>query len=291
MALHVGTAAACLALLAPWCCSARSGIPGDAVIDKNIPYVTNAHPRQTLDLFRPADHGGRKLPLIVWIHGGAWRVGEKDWINVPYLVGRGFALASIDYRLSGDAPFPAQIRDCNAALNFLLDHAEAYGFDTNRVVIAGASAGGHLALLTGLARIEEFGARAFKPCAVIDFFGITDLAALSESITDPGTRADMDESTELLLGGPLSEIPEKGRKASPTTYIRGDNPPVLLLHGDKDWLVPIDQSRLMLDALRKAGVKSELIAIDGVGHDGPEFESPDTRRKVLAFLEDVLSAP
>ena len=262
--------------------------PEDTVMDKNIPYVTNAHPRQTFDLFRPADSAGKRLPLIAWIHGGAWRVGDKDWNNVKYLVGHGFAIASIDYRLSSDAIFPAQIQDCNAALNFLLDHADAYGFDTNRVVIGGASAGGHLALLLGLAREKEFGATDFRARCILDFIGVTDLKVLSDSIVDPATRADLMDSATRLLGADVSERPDLARMASPTTYVRADSPPVLILHGDADALVPIGQSQLLHERLVGAGVKSELIVVNGAGHDGPAFETPDIQEKILAFLADAL---
>jgi len=274
-------------LVVPLHCDAGS-FPEDTVMDKNIPYVTNAHPRQTFDLFRPANSAGKRIPLIAWIHGGAWRVGDKDWNNVKYLVGHGFAIASIDYRLSGDAIFPAQIQDCNAALDFLLAHADDYGFDSNRVVIGGASAGGHLALLLGLAREKEFGATDFRARCILDFFGVTDFQALADSISDPAMRADLMDSATRLLGADVAKQPDLSRKASPATYVRPDSPPVLVLHGDADPLVPISQSQLLRERLLAAGVKTELIVVTGAGHDGPAFETPDIQEKVLAFLADAL---
>ena len=125
---------------------------GNVIVKRNIPYVANGHVRQTLDLYIPV--AGHPVPLVVWVHGGAWKLGSKDWINVKYLIQQGYAIASVDYRFSGDAKFPAQIQDCNAALNFLMANAASYGIDPKRLVVGGGSAGGHLALLLGLARRE-----------------------------------------------------------------------------------------------------------------------------------------
>ena len=132
---------------------------GDAFVKKDIPYVANPHLRQTFDLYLPKNKGPGPCTLIFWLRGGAWMLSNKDWDNVKYLVKHGYAFASVDYRLSGDAVFPAQIRDCNTALDFILTHADSYGIDPKRFVMGGASAAGHLALLLGLARNEKaFGA-------------------------------------------------------------------------------------------------------------------------------------
>ncbi|HMD53850.1 MAG TPA: alpha/beta hydrolase, partial [Phycisphaerae bacterium] len=108
---------------------------GEAVVKRNIPYVDHPTPRQNFDLYLPNDKGGQPFPLIFWIHGGAWMMGIKEWDNVKYLVRHGYAIASIDYRISPEARFPAQIQDCNAALNFILAHAADYGFNPRRFVV------------------------------------------------------------------------------------------------------------------------------------------------------------
>jgi len=152
-------------LLPVFSAAAQSSPPGDsspygnARIMKDIPYTAHPHPRQTLDLYLPKDKAQGPATLIVWMHGGAWMLSNKDWNNVKYLVKHGYALASVDYRLSDDARFPAQIQDCNTALNFLLANASTYGFSPNHFAVGGASAGGHLALLLGLARNERALAR------------------------------------------------------------------------------------------------------------------------------------
>src|SRR5208282_2089504 len=128
---------------------------GEATAIRNIPYVAHPTARQNFDLYLPKSKSNRSFPLVVWIHGGAWMMGIKEWDNVKYLVRHGYAIASIDYRFSTEAPFPAQIQDCNAALNFILAHATNYGVSPNRFFVGGGSAGGHLALLLGLARQEK----------------------------------------------------------------------------------------------------------------------------------------
>ena len=261
---------------------------GNAIVKKDIPYVASPHPRQTLDLYLPQDNVPGPATLIVWIHGGAWMLSNKDWNNVKYLVRHGYALASVDYRLSGDAVFPAQIEDCNTALNFLLTNAATYGIDPKHFAVGGASAGGHLALLLGLARNE----RAFhadpsvRPFAILDFFGPTDLTRiLDENGWGHGYEVQAD-ALRRLLGGPLINHLDLARLASPLTYVNSKNPPVLVLHGDKDDLVPYRQSRRLHSRLDQAGVRNEFITVQGAGHDGPMFETPEIQQKVIAFLRE-----
>jgi acetyl esterase/lipase len=163
--------------------SASAGPYGDAIVKKDIPYVLNPHVRQTFDLYLPKDKVS-PVPLVFWLHGGAWMLSNKDWNNVKYLVKHGYAIASVDYRLSGDATFPAQIKDCNAALSFILANAASYGIDPKHFVVGGASAGGHLALLLGLARNEKlFDAdSSIRPLAILDFFGPTDLTSIIDEV-------------------------------------------------------------------------------------------------------------
>jgi len=224
--------------------------------------------------------------LIVWMHGGAWMLSNKDWDNVKYLVKHGYALASVDYRLSDDARFPAQIQDCNTALNFLLKNAAAYGFSPNHFAVGGASAGGHLALLLGLARKERaFGADpSVTPSAVLDFFGPTDLVSLLDDTVGHSHQVQVD-ALQRLCGSPLTDRLDALRAASPVTYVDRENPPVLILHGDKDDLVPQSQSQKLHARLDQAGVRSDLVTVKGAGHDGPMFETPDIQEKVLTFLQ------
>lgn len=260
---------------------------GNVVVEKNIPYVPNGHVRQTLDLYVPvADH---PVPLVVWVHGGAWKLGSKDWINVKYLVDQGYAIASVDYRFSGDAKFPAQIQDCNTALNFLMANAASYGIDPKRLIVGGGSAGGHLALLLGLARREtKFDADpSIQPLAILDFFGPVDLTSMLQQADQGQEREAAEDAFHRLLGASPAKRPDLARLASPITYVAPGNPPVLILHGDKDASVPYRQSQQLHARLTKAGIRSELITVNGVGHDGPMFATPELQEKVISFLQSL----
>ena len=259
-----------------------------------IPYVANGTPRQNFDLHLPGPKGAQPFPLVVWIHGGAWKMGDKNWDNLGFLQKHGYAIASIDYRFTGDAPFPAQIQDCNTALNFILAHAADYGVDPKRYIVAGGSAGGHLALLLGMARTQkDFGADpALKPLAIVDFFGPADFTQLLPDLkaihSDKGMQ-DYEGAVPALLGGEADKVPDKAKLVSPITYIAADNPPVLILHGSKDPEVPIDQSRRLHEALDKASVKNQFIVVENSGHDDGGFYKPDVQAKILAFLDGIFA--
>ena len=263
---------------------------GEATVKKNIPYVAHPAPRQNFDLYLPKNRGDQPFPLIFWIHGGAWMMGIKEWDNVKYLVRHGYAIASIDYRVSPAASFPAQIQDCNAALNFILAHAADYGINPRRFVVGGGSAGGHLALLLGLARQErDFGAdSSIKPLAILDFFGPTDLNKIMDDLklihSEKGIALFQDAGTKLL-GAPLEQSSDKAKIASPITYVSAASPPVLILQGGQDDFVPVAQSRRLHAALDRAGVKNQLILVDIAGHDGPLFSTPEIESKVIDFLK------
>ena len=265
---------------------------GEATVTRDIPYVANAAPRQNFDLILPKDKDAQPFPLVVWIHGGAWMSGSKDWDNVKYLVRRGYAIASVDYRFSPEARFPAQIQDCNAALNFILAHATNYGISPHHFIVAGGSAGGHLALLLGMARQEkDFGADpAVKPAAILDFFGPTDFSKMKADLTEIHSQKGLDllqDAGTKLLGPQSAQTPEQIKIVSPITYVNADNPPVLILQGGQDDLVPAVQSRRLHEALAQAGVKNQLIIVDAAGHDGPLFSTPETAAKVIHFLNEV----
>jgi len=265
---------------------------GAAKAYRNIPYVEHAGPRQNFDLFLPESGGNQPLPLIFWIHGGAWMTGSKEWDNVKYLVKHGYAIASVDYRFTPEFRFPAQIQDCNAALNFILAHAADYGVSSNEFVVGGGSAGGHLALLLGLARQEkDFGADpAVRPLAILDFFGPTDLKDQLEDMQSFSSQKSLQtahDAGDKLLGGPVENLAEKALWASPISYVATNNPPVLILHGARDDLVPLKESQRLRTALERAGVKNQMIVVKEAGHDGPLFSTPEIQIKVAAFLAGI----
>jgi acetyl esterase/lipase len=266
---------------------------GEAVVTRDIPYTDHPTTNQNFNLYLPRDKGAGPFPLVVWIHGGAWMMGSKEWDNVKYLVKEGYAIASVDYRFTPEAPFPAQIQDCNAALNFILAHAADYGVDGTRFVIGGGSAGGHLALMLGLARGEkDFGANpAVKPLAIMDFFGPADLNMMKGDLEAIHSQKGLDlfeDAGGKLLGAPIDESPDKAQIASPINYVSAAAPPVIIFQGSQDDLVPAAQSKRLHAALDKAGVKNQLVVIDGAGHDGPLFSTPKEQVKVIHFLKGIV---
>ncbi len=270
---------------------------GEAKVIKDIPYVPNPAPNQNMDLYLPANvtaqAGSQPVPIVIWIHGGAWMMGYKDWDNVKYLVHHGYAIASVDYRFAPDSKFPAQIQDCNAALNFIRAHGSDYGIDTNRIIVGGGSAGGHLALLLGLARHQaDFGADpSFKPVAILDFFGPVDLNRMRDDLSAIHSETGLklfEDAVPKLLGAPVAGPTMAQTNASPITYVHAGSPPVLILHGTDDDLVPLAQSSRLHDALDAAGVKNQLISLPKTGHDGPHFSTPEMQTNVIEFLNTVL---
>lgn len=239
----------------------------------DLAYVANGHERQKLDLFIPASGNG-PFPLIIWVHGGAWKGGSKERCPAVRFVDEGYAVASINYRLSQHAVFPAQIEDCKAAIRWLRANAREYQLDTKRFGAWGSSAGGHLVAMLGVTGdVKQFdvGANLDQSSAVqavVDYFGPTKLAAMqAQSGPESRMRHDVPESPESqLIGGPILENTAKADAASPITYVSKGDAPMLLVHGDQDPLVPYQQSVIMQEALQKAGVKSELHLVKGAGH-------------------------
>ena len=269
--------------------------PDGVTAHRDIAYVEGGHERQVLDLFVP-EKGAGPFPLLIWVHGGGWQNGSKD--GCPPLrngyASRGFAVASLNYRLSGHAVFPAQIEDCKAAIRWLRVHAAKYRLDPERFGVWGSSAGGHLVALLGTSGdVKEFDAGpspgvSSRVQAVCDYYGPTDFEVF---VSTPGyERHAADESPEAkLLGGAVKDNPQKARRANPIAYVTPDDPPFLIVHGDKDGTVPINQSQLLFEALRKAGVDVHFHTIRGAGH-GQGFGGPEIEPMVAAFFERTLQS-
>lgn len=266
-------------------------LPEGTRVLRDLAYVDNGHARQKLDLYLP--HGSEKRPLLIWIHGGAWMSGDKERPPALAFLQHGFAVASLNYRLSQHALFPAQIQDCRAAVRWLRAHAAEYNLDPDRLGAWGASAGGHLVTLLGTAsevRAFDVGDHLDQSSSVqcvVDFFGPTDFLLMNAQRL-PGTmdHDGPDSPESRLIGGAIQEHPDAARQASPLTAIRGDEPPFLIVHGDQDPLVPHAQSLLLRDALLKAGGTVELYTVKGGGHGG--FRDPQVQPKVEAFLSQHL---
>lgn len=271
--------------------------PGVRVL-RDIEYVPGGGKSRSLDLYLPEQPGAPR-PLVVWIHGGAWKSGTKDGNPAARLLEAGFASASVEYRLSQEAVFPAQIEDCKAAIRFLRANAAKYGIDPARIGVWGASAGGHLVALLGTAGdAKEFerGANAgvsSRVQAVCDWFGPANLLTMGvQSGPESRLQHDAPNSPESqLVGGPVQELKDKARAASPLTYVSTDDPPFLIMHGDRDPVVPFAQSQELHDALQRAGVESRLHVIQGGGHGGAGFNAPEVQAMIREFFTRHLLAP
>lgn len=268
-------------------------MPVGTILHGNIPYNNDTLKKHLLDIYLPANTKG-KLPLVIVVHGGGWLVNDK-YADLGYmkkttadLLNSGFALASIDYRWASQAIFPAMIQDCNQAASFLYDNAEKFGLDKNKFAVIGWSAGGHLASLMGLAKnneVEEFfmpnSTKKFTFKGVVDFYGPSSLISLKN--TD-----DPKAPESILLGDSPIKRPDLADFASPVTYVDKNDPPFLIIHGEKDESVPSKQSVLLHSWLNVKGVKNELIIVKDAPHFGTMFDVEEIRVKVIAFLQSVL---
>jgi len=218
-----------------------------------------------LDLYLPP--APSPAPVIVHVHGGGWRRGSRRHplprLGADFyerLAGQGFAVAAVDYRLSGEARFPAAVEDVRAAVGWVREQAGGYGLDAGRVFLWGDSAGGHLALLNGLTGADVQGVVAWFP--VTDLAGLAADVAAAGGVPDPGP-----ESREaLFLGAPAASVPDLAREASPVAHASAAAPPVLLMHGAADDLVPPAQSIRLAEALTEAGATVELELVPDATH-------------------------
>ncbi len=268
-----------------------SRVPEVTRILRDLEYVPGGHERQKLDLYlSPQSEGSDTLPLVVWVHGGAWMAGSKENCPIVNFLEYGFIVASINYRLSQHAIFPAQLEDCKAAIRFLRANANQYNIDPNRIGVMGASAGGHLVALLGTTGdVNDFDkgpnlSVSSKVQAVCDYFGPTDFTKMSDFESEMDHDAP-DSPESKLLGGPVQDNHEACKKANPITYISKNDPPFLICHGDKDMTVPHNQSVLLNEALKKAGVDVKFHTVKGGGHG---FHDPEVDQMVFMFFDKHL---
>ena len=224
-----------------------------------------------LDLYLPFGLEA-PLPVVVYVHGGGWQRGSRrdpppllDADFYDQIAAGGFAVAAVDYRLSGEACFPAALQDVRAAVGWVRDNAGAYGLDADRVFVWGDSAGGHLALLAALtgATLTGSGVRA-----AVAWFPVTDLLAMPSDLAEAGGVPDPgpDSREARLLGAPAASVPDLAWQASPVAHAHGGAPPILLMHGTVDDLVPPAQSVRLASALREAGASVELELVPDASH-------------------------
>lgn len=275
---------------------APAGLAGQAYRRVNdIQYAQVDGHKLLLDLYLPTQV--TNPPLVVWVHGGAWRHGSRSGMPLRDVVRSGFAVASVDYRLSPVARFPAQIHDCKAAIRFLRASARKYGFDAARVGVAGSSAGGHLAALIGVTNDHEAlegnvgrqGEQSSAVQAIVDYFGPTNFMTILKQSTPHGLGVRV-PALELLLGGQPDEKIELAKLASPVVHVDRNDPPLLMLHGDQDPQVPINQSHELHAAYKECQLTVHFEVVHGAAHGGKAFFDERRTRLVTEFFEKHLRA-
>lgn len=275
-------------------------LPAGIKLEKDIAYIEGGDEAQKLDIYLPETPSDKPLPLIVHIHGGGWRAGNKFPCPVSAMVLKGYAVASVEYRFSQKAIFPAQIQDCQAAIRWLRAHAKQYHFDTDHLGAVGGSAGGHLSALVGTAG----GKKAFPPIgshldqsdrvqAVIDIYGPADFSTVVQQAAEDKNVKNIfafntpSDPYSSLIGTKLDDKP-KADAVSPVHYVSKESPPFLILHGTHDTLVPYAQSVELEAALKTQNVPVWLQTLPGSGHGGPAFGKPAVIQLMQAFFDKHL---
>jgi ankyrin repeat protein/acetyl esterase/lipase len=262
---------------------------------KDVEFARVGQDPLQLDLYLPAK--SRTPRLIVWVHGGAWRSGSRENMPLIALVQAGWAVASVDYRLSPISAFPAQVHDIKAAIRYLRANAERYGYDAKRIAIAGASAGGHLAALVGTTNgvpelegtVGSHLGESSDVSAIVDYYGPTNFLTILKQSTPHGLGVRI-PALQLLLRAQPEDKPDLAKLASPVFHVDSKDPPLLLVHGDQDPQVPINQSHELQGRYNELGLPIQFEIIHGGAHGGPQFYDNQRLEIVRKFLEQNLSA-
>jgi acetyl esterase/lipase len=303
--LPVALAAALLAgsLLAGPATRAAAPPPdlGAGRVARNLTYCTGGGQPLTMDLYFPSRAAAIPMPVVVFVHGGGWEIGDKDTPDetAPEMIGRGYVVAAINYRLAPAWRWPAPIEDVKCAIRYLRAEAGTYHLDPDRIGVWGSSAGGHLAALLGLTDSRAgfdgqggYADQSSRVQAVVDLYGPTDLPALTQTGSDR-----MLETLQRVFGAGGKLPAALLRQASPVTYVSGDAPPFLILQGDKDTMVPASQSAELYRRLQAAGVPATLVVVRNGDHGfvpagGPVSPSQAERTRLIGdFFDRYLPAP
>ena len=261
-------------------------------------------PSQKLDIYLP-DEGDGPFPFILYLHGGAFAIGDKRDIyvlNILKCIERGYALVSANYRLSGEAVFPAGIQDVKAAIRWVRANSKKYQLDGNQIAIWGCSSGANFAamicLTNHVAELDDLSlGNPEYPCnvqAAVDWFGPTDFLKMDEQLEENGfntaDHGEADSPESRYLGAKISEVPLKVELANPMTYVHERMPPILIQHGRLDDLVPVQQSIIFVEKLEKyvSPDRFEFDIIEGAGHADPLFETEENMERVFSFLDKHL---
>ncbi len=259
-------------------------------VQADIQYATSASGEPLrLDLYLP--EGAAGAPLIVWVHGGAWENGNKTAMPLEPVIERGFALASLDFSPASKAPFPGQVHEIKAAIRYLRAQAARHGYDARRIAIAGASSGAHLAAVVGTSNgheqlegtLGDHRGESSEVHAIVSYFAATNLTTILAQSTPFGLRI-REPALLRLLGAPPKDDESLARLASPVFQVDRNDPPLLLLHGDQDPQMPINQSHELAGAYKAQGLPADFIVVHGAAHGGDAFYSPENVERVAAFL-------
>jgi acetyl esterase/lipase len=259
---------------------------------EDVIYATVDGKALGLDVHMPA--AVSRPALVVWVHGGAWSQGTKAQYPKE-LIARGFALASVDFRQSTEARFPANVHDIKAAIRFLRAKGSEYGYRTDRIAIAGASSGGHLAALVGVTNgnkelegsVGEYPSQSSGVQAILSYFGASNLTTILAQSTPFGLNVRR-PALERLLGALPDQVPQLAALASPVSHVDRGDPPLLLFHGDQDPQMPINQSHELAGAYEKLGLDVAFDVLHGAAHGGEPFFTGEPLERAVAFLRRTL---
>ena len=272
---------------------------GHSKIHPQVPNISYGQisSSQKLDLYKPQGHG--PFPVVVYVHGGGFKFGDRKMASsalIGGLIGAGYAVASVDYRLSGEAQFPAAVQDVFSAVAYLKDHSAALELDGLNVAIFGESAGANLAALLGVAYNDSIFRQDvetdninLKPIAVVAHFPPVDFLQIDTMLESQGCKTKekhnaADSFESAYLGKPLEEAQKKVTQTNPVTYVTAQSAPFLLQNGDNDCMVGSGQSGLLFTALKRSGVPVQFNQFRGASHGGPQFETAENIRKIISFI-------
>jgi acetyl esterase/lipase len=269
-------------------CVAEANAAETAHASKDVVYASVGGKPLALDLYIPV--GSHKPPLVVYVHGGAWTTGSKAQYPA-FLVEHGFAVASLDFRSSTEARFPANVHDIKAGIRFLRAKASEFGYRADRIAIVGASSGGHLAALVGVTNGDkelegtegDYLEESSAVQAVVSYFGASNLTTILSQSTPAGLEV-REPALQRLLGASPNVVPELTRLASPVFHVNAHSPPLFLLHGDQDTQMPVNQALELQSVYESAGRPVEVLFLHGVGHVGEPFFTGSPVDRVVAFL-------
>ena len=274
------------------------------VIERSIKYTGSDSAAKTLIIAYHSDSKNLR-PAVVHFHGGGFRQGSAEASTAKWLADAGFVGISVNYRLSGEAIFPAAVHDCKTAIRWARAHAEKYGIDPERIGVFGGSAGGHLAALVGASGGEKYlegkgpyASFSSAVQAVSENYGPTDFLKMNDAPGNMDHNSPTSPESEFI-GGPIQQNTGKVKLANPITYVDASDPPMLIVHGLKDMSVPYHQSELLYEALQKAGVPARLVPVENAGHgfkpDPADAQISPTKQEIkdihIAWFKKHLSDP